>query len=190
MINGNTDLFQDRTKNLLTLKEALNRDLDGITNESLAAPKKSAVTLYIIIAIKVIKGLALVMLAFGLYNLNGKPLGVGYDSLLRFIRLDPDAFFWGALGNWIDSLNSPVKPWVVSVTLAYGLFSFVEAVGLFLRSRWGGWLAIAESTFFLPIELYKLSLGFTWMIFGIFALNLFIVIYLFKNRNRLFPSKQ
>ncbi len=153
------------------------------------SPEHRPVTLYLIIGLKLIKGITLLLIALGLYQFNGKNLGVAYDSLIRLIQMDSEAGFWGTMGNWFDGISLPLNVWIVPCILAYGLFSFVEAVGLWLRSSWGGWLAIAESTFFIPIELYKLRLGFTWGIFSILILNVVIVVYLFLNRHRLFSQK-
>ena len=68
----------------------------------------------------------------------------------------------------------------------YSLFSLVEGVGLILRVSWAGWLAIGESAFFVPIEVYELAHRPTLTVFCILALNVFIVWYLLQNRHRLF----
>jgi uncharacterized membrane protein (DUF2068 family) len=75
----------------------------------------------------------------------------------------------------------------------------VEGVGLIFRAPWAGWLAIGESAFFIPIEIFELvhhhelaqrgelvHPGFVWKISLILALNVLIVWYLFQNRKRLF----
>jgi len=54
------------------------------------------------------------------------------------------------------------------------------------RVSWAGWLAIGESAFFVPIEVYELVRHPVLAVFIVLALNVFIVWYLFQNRNRLF----
>jgi uncharacterized membrane protein (DUF2068 family) len=73
-------------------------------------------------------------------------------------------------------------------TFIYSLFSLVEGVGLSFRVTWAGWLAIGESAFFVPIELYELSRPnkFSWWLSGVLLINILIVSYLFRNRGRLF----
>ena len=80
-------------------------------------------------------------------------------------------------------------------TLIYSLFSLVEAIGLMFRVSWAGWMAIGESAFFIPIEIYELlgrgnrasgRQGHPLMILTILAINIFILIYLYRNRARLF----
>jgi len=75
-------------------------------------------------------------------------------------------------------------------TLIYSLFSLVEGVGLMFRISWAGWLAIGESAFFIPIEVYELVHKFTQPVFFILIANIFIVWYLFQNRERLWHQRQ
>jgi uncharacterized membrane protein (DUF2068 family) len=84
--------------------------------------------------------------------------------------------------------------------LLYGLFLLVGGTGLALRAKWAIWLAIGESAFFIPIEIFELAhrrseltgqarpmlahpkIGLAIVL----ALNVLIVWYLLKNRQRLF----
>jgi uncharacterized membrane protein (DUF2068 family) len=63
------------------------------------------------------------------------------------------------------------------------------------RVSWAGWMAIGESAFFIPIEIYELvhraiperpRPGHTVTVLIILGLNVLIVWYLFQNRHRLF----
>jgi uncharacterized membrane protein (DUF2068 family) len=73
-------------------------------------------------------------------------------------------------------------------TLIYSLFSLVEGIGLMFRIRWAGFLAIGESAFFIPIEIFDLihRPKFSFIVFAILCVNILIVWYLYKNRDRLF----
>ena len=51
---------------------------------------------------------------------------------------------------------------------------------------WAGWLAIGESSFFIPIEIYELVHHYTNIVAIILVVNIIIVWYLLKNRERLF----
>jgi uncharacterized membrane protein (DUF2068 family) len=59
-------------------------------------------------------------------------------------------------------------------------------LGLIFRVSWAGWLAIGESAFFIPIEVFELARRPSWMVDVILVLNVVIVWYLFQNRERLF----
>jgi uncharacterized membrane protein (DUF2068 family) len=77
--------------------------------------------------------------------------------------------------------------WAAAGTLAYSLFSLVEGIGLMFRVSWAGWLSIGESAFFIPIEVYELVYHrFSMTVVVIMGINIVIVCYLLKNRERLF----
>jgi uncharacterized membrane protein (DUF2068 family) len=148
--------------------------------------KQRAPTLYVIIAIKLVKGAVFVALAFVAYALSDNDLPAEYQHLLHFLRLNPEKRFWTNLAVNVGQLTEARVVWVAVGTLIYSLFSLVEGVGLIFRVSWAGWLAIGESAFFIPIEMFELTHRPSWSVAGILALNIFIVWYLFQNRNRLF----
>lgn len=73
-------------------------------------------------------------------------------------------------------------------SLVYSLFSLVEGTGMIFRVSWAGWMAIGESAFFIPIEIYEMMRPgkFSWFVAVVLGINIIIVCYLFKNRHRLF----
>jgi uncharacterized membrane protein (DUF2068 family) len=157
--------------------------------------KKRAPTLYAIIAIKLLKGLLFVTLAIVAYTLSDNDLPMEYRHLLQHLRVNPERRFWADLAVRIGQLSEANVLWAAAGTLVYCLFSWVEGVGLMFRVRWAGWLAIGESAFFIPIEIYELvhrtlperpRPGHTVMLLVILGLNILIVWYLLQNRHRLF----
>ena len=157
--------------------------------------KKRAPTLYAIIVIKLLKGLLLCMLAIVAYTLSDNDLPAEYSNLLQHLRLNPERRFWADLAVQVGQLTEAKVLWAAAGTLVYSLFSLVEGVGLMFRVSWAGWLAIGESAFFIPIEIYELVRrtasdrprpGHTATVLVILAINIVIVWYLFQNRHRLF----
>lgn len=151
-----------------------------------AEPKKRAPTLYVIITIKLLKGIIFVLLAWAAYTLSDNDLPRELHRTLHILKLNPEREFWSDLALRIGRLKEKEVLWAAAGTLIYSLFSLVEGVGLMFRIRWAGYLAIAESAFFIPIEIYELIHNFSWVIVGILGLNILIVWYLFQNRDRLF----
>ena len=148
--------------------------------------KKRAPTLYVIIAIKLVKGVLLVLLALGVYSLSDNNLPEQFRQLLQFLHFDPEKKFFADLEASI-ALITPAKVLLVAGgAFLYSLFSLVEGVGLIFRVSWAGWLAIGESAFFIPIEVFELVHRPATVILVILGLNVFIVWYLFQNRHRLF----
>ena len=148
--------------------------------------KKRAPTLYFIIAIKLVKGSLLLLLAFGVYSLSDNNLPEEFRKLLGFLHLDPEKKFFTDLADKIETITPANVVWLARGTVFYSLFSLVEGVGLIFRLSWAGWLAIGESAFFIPIEVHELMRHFSWTVLVILALNILIVWYLFYNRERLF----
>jgi len=162
--------------------------------------KRPAPTLYFIVAVKLIKGAALVLLALGVFSLAHRDLSDVFDQFLRWVHLDPERSFFQGIGDWLDTITPNNVRAVASGTFLCGIFLIVLGLGLAFRAKWAIWLAIGESAFFIPIEIYELvrhrppeapprpeifhhpKIGLAIVL----ALNILIVLYLFKNRERLF----
>src|SRR6266571_6689379 len=145
--------------------------------------KKRAPTLWIIIIIKLLKGLLFVALAVLAYTLSDNDLPAEYRGLLHHLRLNPERKFFADLAVQIGKLTEAKVLWAAAGTLFYSLFSLVEGVGLIFRVSWAGWLAIGESAFFIPIEIHELVKNPVLPVFLVLALNVVIVWYLFRNRH-------
>ena len=165
-----------------------------------ALPKpKHAPTLYLIAGIKIGKGLLLLLAALGIFALAGQDLQDDFERLVRWVGLDPEKRFFTNIGDWLDTITPENVRVVGAGTLIFGLFLLASGAGLAFRAKWAIWLAIGESAFFIPIEIFelvrhrvpasdmhrvfahpKLALA------GVLAVNIFIVWYLFRNRERLF----
>jgi len=149
--------------------------------------KKPAPTLYAIIVIKLLKGLLFAGLAVVAYTISDNDLPADYQSLLLHLRVNPERRFWVDLADQVGQLTEAKVLWAAAGTFFYSLFSLVEGVGLMFRISWAGYLAIGESAFFIPIEMYELvHHRFSMTVLIIMAINIVIVWYLLKNRQRLF----
>jgi uncharacterized membrane protein (DUF2068 family) len=154
-----------------------------------SSPRKTktrAPTLYAIVAIKLAKGLLLLLLGLGVYTLSDNNLPQEFRSLLEFFHLDPEKRFFSELAGKIGQITPSNVIWVARGTLFYSAFSLVEGVGLLFRITWAGWLAIGESLFFIPIEIHELLRHFSYAVLVILGINILIVWYLVQNRHRLF----
>jgi uncharacterized membrane protein (DUF2068 family) len=165
-----------------------------------SASKKPAPTLYFIIAVKLIKGVALILLALGVLSVANKDLPDMFNQFLQWVHLDPERSFFTAIADWLNTVTPTNMRAVALGMFLCGLFLLVEGLGLAFRAKWAIWLAIGESAFFIPIEVFELvrrrseSAGSIRPMLAhpkiglaiVLALNVLIVWYLFKNRQRLF----
>lgn len=154
--------------------------------------KKRAPTLYFIAAIKLIKGVALLLLALGVLTMANKDLSDVFDQFLRWVHLDPERTFFARIGDWLDTVTPANVRVVASGTSLCGLFLVVEGIGLSFRAKWAIWLAIGESAFFIPIEIFELISRpnaphryFIGLLI-VLIINIAVVWYLYQNRERLF----
>jgi len=156
--------------------------------------RKRAPTLYVIIGIKLLKGLLFITLAIIAYTLSDNDLPAELKNLLHHLRVNPERKFWADLAVKVGQITESTMLRAAAGTLIYSLFSLVEGIGLIFRVRWAGWMAIGESAFFIPIEVYELvhndphatRPGHPIIVTIILAVNIVIVWYLFQNRRRLF----
>jgi uncharacterized membrane protein (DUF2068 family) len=148
------------------------------------------------------KGVALLLAAAGIFSLAGRDLGGLFDQFVRWIHFDPENRFFNNISDWLDTITTTNIRVLATGTLLYGLFLLFGGTGLAFRAKWAIWLAIGESAFFIPIEIYELShrLGrpiaatadpshIAYPKLGLFIvliLNIIIVWYLMQNRQRLF----
>jgi Predicted membrane protein len=167
----------------------------GATGTQTGIRKKRAPTLYVIIVIKLLKGLLFVTLAITIYALADNDLPTELNHALHVLRFNPERKFWSDLAIQLGEISEKKRVLAAAGTLVYSLFSLVEAVGLMLRIKWIGWMTIAESMFFIPIEVYELLHGpppesnrnaHPILVVIILAINIMIVWYLLKNRERIF----
>jgi uncharacterized membrane protein (DUF2068 family) len=149
--------------------------------------KKRAPTLYAIIAMKLLKASLFIGFAIAAYTLSDNDLPYEYRRLLHFFGFKPEWRFFADLATQLGKLTEANVLWTAAGTLVYSLFSLVEGLGLMFRVSWAGWMAIGESAFFIPIEVYELvHHRFSLTVLVILVVNVIIVWYLLRNRERLF----
>ena len=146
----------------------------------------AAAGLYTIIAIKLGKAGLLLLIALGIYSLMGENLRAEFEKLLRGFSLDPEQEFLTALARQLETVTPANLRWAASGSLLYAILLLVESVGLICRSFWAVWLAIGETAFFIPLEVFDVVRHPSWLVTAILVLNTLIVAYLVRNRERLF----
>ncbi len=148
--------------------------------------RKRAPALSAIITLKSAKAVLLLLLALGFFSLIGHDLHRQFDDMLRYIHVDPERHFFAEVGEHLQKVTPTNLRWFASGSVLYGLLLMVESFGLIRRSWWSVWLAIGETAFFIPIEVYDLADHLSWLVAAILVVNVLIVTYLVKNRERLF----
>jgi uncharacterized membrane protein (DUF2068 family) len=169
--------------------------LEGMEVGRQQAPLERAPTLYLIILFKLAKGVLAVFLALFLYFQPATQLPAEYEQLLdrpsvkqvfHYLRIHPENKFFTRLAFRIANVTQAgVRDAAIGAVL-WSLFPLTEGIGMMFRVKWAGWLAIVESAFFVPVEIYELVKEFSWFMVGVAIINAGIVWYLYANRERLF----
>jgi len=155
------------------------------TQGTIAKPKR-APGLYIISIGKLIKGVLLLLLALSVFSLSDKNLPDEFHRLLLWLHEDPERHFFTEVAGKIREITPAGLRQVGWGSLIYSTLVSVEGLGLLLRQSWAGWLSIGESAFFIPIEIRHMVNRFSYTVVVVLILNIIIVWYLFRNRERLF----
>jgi uncharacterized membrane protein (DUF2068 family) len=148
--------------------------------------KQRAPTLYAIIGFKLLKGALLLVAAMVFYNMAGLDLQQEFARLIQQANLDAESKMLSDVAAWLNGVTAANVRMFATGTVLYSAFSFVEGIGLIFRATWAGWMAIGESAFFIPLEIYHIWNRFTATLAVVLALNILIVWYLWANRHRLF----
>jgi uncharacterized membrane protein (DUF2068 family) len=145
-----------------------------------------APTLYAIVVFKLLKGTLLLVAAGVFFSLVGTDLQQQFNRILQEANLDPEGKLFSDFGHWLQTVTPSNLRIFATGTVLYSAFSLVEGTGLWFRASWAGWMAISESAFFIPIEIYELIERYSSTLAVILVLNIIIVWYLYANRQRLF----
>lgn len=158
---------------------------------------KDALILRLLAVERLVRGLLLVALAYGIYRFEGARNSLQqvfdrYFPLLRPIadRLGFDLQDAGPvklIENALNASHSTLRMVTLGV-LAYGLLQLLEATGLWLMRRWGEYVAVVGTSVFIPLEVYELLHTVTPFKIGALVLNLFAVVYLVWSK-RLFGAR-
>ncbi|MBB6628782.1 DUF2127 domain-containing protein [Nocardioides sp. KIGAM211] len=155
---------------------------------------KDALVLRLLAAERLVRGLLLVALAYGIYRFDGARHSLDrviqeYLPLLRPVadRLGIDLEDTGPVKLIEEALSARHSTLLLVAlgVLAYGVLQLVEATGLWLMKRWGEYVAVVGTSVFIPLEVYELLHTVTPLKVGALLLNLFAVVYLLWSK-RLF----
>jgi uncharacterized membrane protein (DUF2068 family) len=158
---------------------------------------KDALVLRLLAAERLVRGLLLVALAYGIYRFDGarNSLQQVFDLYLPLLRpladrLGIDLQTTGPVKLIEDALNASHSTLLLVAVgvLAYGVLELVEAVGLWLMRRWGEYVAVVGTSIFIPLEVYELLHTVTPFKVGALLLNVFAVAYLIWSK-RLFGTR-
>jgi len=134
-----------------------------------------------------VRGLLLLALAYGVWRFDGSrgALKQVFNSYLPALlpladRLGVDLEETGPVRLIQQAFTAKHSTLLLVAlgVLAYGIIELVEAVGLWLKKRWGEYVAVVATSLFVPLEIHEIIAKVTWVRVGALVLNLFAVGYI------------
>lgn len=138
----------------------------------------------VIAVFKLLKGLALLAVAFGALSLLHKDVAAIADHWVNLLRVDPHNRYILWLLEKLSKVDEKrLKQLSVGTFIYSGVF-LTEGVGLTLRKRWAEFLTIFTTASFLPLEAYELVRHVTAGKAVLLLFNIGIVVYLVRELKR------
>ena len=119
--------------------------------------------------------------ATGLEMLGPQPLRDAVNALIRRFSLDPDH---GTLPSLLNMISPDAVHLAAAAMVAYGVLHLFEAWGLWRAKAWASWLGCIGAAAYLPFEIYALWHHPDWLTWGVFVLNVVIVLVLARDLQR------
>jgi uncharacterized membrane protein (DUF2068 family) len=124
------------------------------------------------------KGLLALAGGFWLISLRHKDLQMVAEHILESLHINPDHHLYRAFMRGAEHVTTRTLWLVVSGVLMYVIIRFIEAAGLWLEREWAEWFALLSSAMYMPWEIYELIRRASALKWGIFGVNVVIVLYL------------
>lgn len=139
---------------------------------------RSRIGVRIVAAFEAAKGLLVLLAGFGLLSLVHQNAQQVAEDIVRHFHLNPAShyprIFLQVAGNLSDS-----QLWLMAgFALAYASIRSIEAYGLWRERRWAEWLAVVSGGIYVPIEVYELLSGVSWIKVCALVVNIRIVVYM------------
>jgi uncharacterized membrane protein (DUF2068 family) len=125
-----------------------------------------------------LKGTLALLAAGGLFYLIPHDFRHLAVELVGRLHLNPGKSYPNVFVRILED-TSNTQLWLIAcLVVVYATVRFVEAYGLWRSRGWAEWLAAASGAIYVPVELYELSRGFSWIKLAALALNVAIVAFM------------
>ena len=124
------------------------------------------------------KGTLALLAAGGLFFLSPRDLHHVVVELVGRLHLNAGKSYPNVFFRVIED-SSNAQLWLVAaLVLVYAAIRFAEGYGLWRGRTWAEWVAAVSGAIYVPVELYELGRGVSWLKLSALLLNLAIVLYM------------
>ena len=125
-----------------------------------------------------LKGTLAVLAACGVLALIPRDMRHIAVELVGRLHLNPGKSYPDVFNRLMENTTN-AQLWLIAVlVVVYAAVRLAEAYGLWHSRAWAEWLAAASGAIYVPVELYELWLGVSWIKLGALAVNIAIVVFM------------
>ena len=164
-----------------------------VTEHDMVVHDNMTRALKVVAVFEACKGLLVLFAGLTLFSLIHQNIQSVAEQLVGHLHLNPAKHIPRIFIEAAGSLTDGRMLLFALFALLYSSMRFVEAYGLWFARRWAEWFALVSGSIYLPIELYELIKGVSWLKIIFVLINLLIVFYmammLKRNRNESLSDK-
>jgi len=149
-----------------------------LPSEPARATWRTAAALRLIAIFEAAKGAAVLAAGSGLLLLVHRDLQAFGDRVVRHLHLNPASRESRILYRALTEATPGRLRWLAVAALAYAIFRFAEAWGLWRARRWAEWLGAVTGLVYVPFEIFSFIRHPRPVPIVVLAINLAIVFIL------------
>jgi len=125
-----------------------------------------------------LKGVIVLLAGFGLMRLVHRDVAHAAHALIDRLHLDASRKF-PHIFLQLATNASDAQLWALAaLAMSYAGLRFAEAYGLWHSRRWGEWIAAVSGAIYVPVEIYELARGVSWVKVAALLLNMAVLTYM------------
>jgi uncharacterized membrane protein (DUF2068 family) len=127
---------------------------------------------------KLASGVAAVIAGLGALHFLTHDPGPKLERAVSHFGLDPQNKLIHTVVSTVTGIDRTHLRAIEAGTFFYALLHMLEGIGLILEKAWAGYLVVIATSTLIPFEIYEIARRPTPLRFGVFLVNVGIVIYL------------
>jgi uncharacterized membrane protein (DUF2068 family) len=100
------------------------------------------------------------------------------QHVLGFLHIKRNSDFAIEAISWARRIEIRHLHWTLAFIAIYALLRIAEAWGLWRVRQWAEWFGFLNGILYLPIEVFELAHGFSWIKIAVLGINILVVGYL------------
>jgi uncharacterized membrane protein (DUF2068 family) len=131
-----------------------------------------------------LKATGLAVVGLGLLSLVHRDVATVIETAVEYLRIDPRNRLIHAVLEKVTGIRSRKLEELGIGTLFYAAVFATEGIGLLLAKKWAEYFTLGVTSSFLPLEAYEMARHGSAMKALVIALNIVVVVYLWRHIRR------